>query len=169
MRHSRTLRYPVLLVEAGRHPRTMFDISYRQGDFLTLGRVPARDRYGAGWLFDASGRVFDYRGGAGWPRFGPAVKAVLEALVLPGLMAKPVALLRYFGPELVAVRQVDPDAFRDLVVRSLGRHVKAGEMAELEPMLARAVTFEAMIRAVDDWRHNGGARDADGHPLDADA
>lgn len=166
MRYHETLRYPVFLVEAKSTEFTIFDVLERQGDFVTFGRVPVAGKYVEGWLFDSAGRMFDYAGSAGWPRFGRQAKAVLEALVLPGVLFKPWAVARYFGPQLVGVQEVEADAFRALLFDRIRRHVKPKERPQLRALLDKARTPEEMIRAVDWWRYNGGARDADGHPLD---
>ena len=168
MRYHESLRYPVFLVEAKSTEFTIFDVLHRQGDFVTFGRVPVAGKYVEGWLFDSTGRVFDYAGSAGWPRFGRKAKAVLEALVLPGVLFKPWAVAQYFGPELVGVQEADADAFRALLFDRIRRHVKPKERPQLSAAMDKARSPEEMIRAVDWWRYNGGKRDADGHPLDED-
>jgi len=168
VRYHETLRYPVFLVESRSTAFTIFDVAERQGDFVTLGRVPVAGRYVEGWMFDSAGTVFDYAGSAGWPRFGRKAKGVLEALVLPGLLFKPLAMLRYFGPRLVAARQEEAGAFRELIFDRIRRHVKPKDRPQLRALLDKARSPEEMIRAIDWWRYHGGARDADGHPLDED-
>ena len=169
MRYHATLRYPVFLAEAGNNEFTIYDVLHRQGDFLTLGRVPVIGRYGTGLLFDSAGRVFAYEGAAGWPRFGKGTKAVLEALMLPGLLMKPVAVLRYYGPELRSVRAVEEAAFREMLFEAIKRHLRPKDRQEVRALLDKAQGPEAMIRAIDHWRYFGGKRDRDGHPLDEDA
>lgn len=164
--YHQTLRYPVFLVEAAAGEYTLYDVAERQSDFVTFGRVPVAGKYGEGWLFDSSGMVFDYSGSAGWPRFGRTAKTVLESLVLPGILFKPIAMLRYFGPKIAGGRKEEADAFRDLIFDRIRRHLKPKDRRELRGLLDKAATPEGMIRAIDWWRYNGGRRDADGHPLD---
>ena len=91
---------------------------------------------------------------------------MLEALVLPGLVMKPVAVLAYFGPKLRSVREVEEGAYREALFDAIRRHLRPKDRQEVRAVLDRAKGPEAMIRAIDDWRYRGGKRDADGHPLD---
>jgi hypothetical protein len=166
MRFDEQIRYPVFLAERKPQKFSIFDVAYKSMDFITFSRLPAKHEYVEGMLFDSGGTVYEYKGSFGWPRFGAISKPIFEFLIIPALVAKLLAGFLYFGPNLVTSRKVEADEFRDLLFKSISRHVRPKDRLQLKSLLEEASTFEEMIKAIDWWRYYGGKRDEDGHPIE---
>jgi hypothetical protein len=160
------LRYPIFLIEKKAQKYAIFDIAHTKGDFVVGSRMPARKKYVDGYLFDSLGTVYEYKGSSGWPRFGEYSKPVLEVLILPALFAKLLSRYIYFGPKLVAAKNVNEAEFRELLLSSLKPHVRPKARPQIALLLSEARTYEDMIKAIDWWRYYGGKRDEDGHPIE---
>jgi hypothetical protein len=165
MNFHEQLRYPVFLAEKKPQKYAIFEVANGRGDFVTFSRLPAKHGYVDGTLFDSDGRVCEYKGSYGWPRFGEFSKPIFELLLVPALIAKLLARFLYFGPNLVTARNVEPAEFRELLFKSITRHVRPKDSPQLRTLLDDARTFEEMIRAIDWWRYYGGKRDDDGHRI----
>jgi hypothetical protein len=163
MMEQRTLIYPVFIVEKKAQKYAIFDIARRQSDFIIFSRLPPKVEYLEGKLFDSEGTVYDYLGSSGSPRFGPALKILLEALIVPSLMMKALASVVYFGPSLTTSKKVDISEYRDLIMTHLTRHTRPKERPQLRSLLDKASTYKEVIEAIDWWRFHGGERDEDGH------
>ncbi len=151
-------RYPVVLVENKARKYAIFDVVRAKSGFLTFGRLPARQKYVDGQVFDSSGRIFTYLRSAGWPRFGEVAKSIGEALIVPGLIATILSRVVYFGPHLTSQRSVTVDDFRQELLKNLARHVSAADRLALEGLLGKQDGFEEIVEAVNWWRFHGGAR-----------
>ena len=163
---SRSLEYPVLLVEEDRHHSfTGYNIVYRPTGFTTFGRVPNAQKFGKGLMFDSSGKIYQYEGSSGYPRFSPRACSILDNLILPGLLIRALHVFWYFGPRLIRSEHVDVPEFK-LQASSAIEAYEDEEIPQLRGILSRKANYKSVIEGVDWWRYNGGNRDDDGHPVE---
>jgi hypothetical protein len=166
MKLHESIRYPALLVETKAQKYAIFDIASSQSDYVTFSRVPAKEEYVDGKVFDSCGQIFSYTGSAGWPRFGETSKFICELLIIPSLLAKAVAYVSYYGPDVKTARSVNLPIYKEEVLQQLSKHIKPKNRAELKSRISGASSFEEVIKAIDWWRYHGGKRDEDGHPIE---
>lgn len=162
---SGSLSYPVFLVENDRtHVFTGYNVVRKPTDFTTFGRVPNSEKYSDGLLFDSKGRLFNYHGADGWPRFSPQVCAILDYLVLPGLLSKLLEAVFYFGPKLTSGEKLDLQSYKEAIIERVERFEKS-DQPQLRLIIADKKDFASVIEGLDWWRFHGGQRDEDGHPV----
>lgn len=160
--------FPWLCVESSNTSSCFgFEVIRSRAQFITLGRVANSRAFGAGSAFTSAGRYIGYRGSAGWPRFPPRVCAVLDNLVLPGLLTKAAAIFFYYGPLLESQESVSLSVFRERVIASIENYQGHAE-PQLRRVLATSNSFREIIEGVHWWQYHGGVRDPDGHPEDSE-
>jgi hypothetical protein len=166
MINPRELKYPVFVVESKAQKYAIFNLARAQSDFVVFTRLPPKGEYVDGMIFDAGGSMYTYKGSSGSPRFGSTLKAVLEAFIIPSLIAKVMARFVCFGPTPLTSRKLDLNQYRESLMKSMRSHTSARERLQLEALLQSADTYKKILASVDWWRFHGGKRDEDGHPVE---
>ena len=76
---SRNLVYPIYLVEDRKRPEfSTFNVVYGKTGYITSTRVPDKNKFTQGTVFDSGGLAYRYSGECGWPRFAGWTKIVVE-------------------------------------------------------------------------------------------
>lgn len=162
---SRILKYPIFIIEDDRaHEFTGFNVVLQQTNFLPFGRVPNSQKYNQGYVFDSKGRVYKYFGPSGYLRFHPKACIILDALIIPGLLFKLLAMFTYLGPNLIEVENVDPEEFKHRIVSKVMNY-GSKDINQLVEILSTKTDYQSILKGVDWWRYHGGRRDEDGHPI----
>ena len=159
------LAYPIFCIENDpRNPIFGYDVKRRQTDFTAFGRVPRRNKFKSGKIFDSIGTVYDYTGSAGTPRFSSNTCDILDAMLIPGLLFKLIETQVYFGPKLGDGRHACLPDFIDGLIDRIEKFERA-KQPELQELLSESHSYTDAIEIVDKWRYFGGRRDLDGHPI----
>ncbi len=161
---EKDLEFPVFLAESNpKHRYTGFQVVHSRWGFVPFGRVQNTKNFHRGIIADPSGRVCQYEGSAGWPKFPPSACKFLDNLVIPGLVSKIVETFGYFGPRLVSCERCSLGEFKEKILAAI-EVFGDRDFDELRDMIAGQPDYLSVIKAVEHWQYHGGKRDEDGHP-----
>lgn len=161
------LVFPVLVIEqSSKHKYSTLIVAHSSTDFVTFTRLPGKDQYRFGWLFDAGGQCGRYEGTQGPFIFEGLLKNILETLIVPSLVTYLTSMFVFSGPRLVESSMPALSDFKALLIEAFSVIGNKADIKELTAAIAKEDSYEQVIAAFERWQFHGGIRDEDGHLLD---
>lgn len=160
MQKIRQLKYPVLVIGKKTSKWIKFEIVEGPSRYFTYSRLPLKDEYEQGWIFDSASRICDFEGMSAWPQLenNSWTKMLLESLLLPAMIFRACALFLNLGPRIGNSKEVELAVYKSEMLHRLKVHNSEEQIGNLSTLLENgygkqkpATDAKSVLKWVDAW------------------